>query len=59
MSFVKFVKTLFIQKTAEHGEYMKTYKRRLPLDTFEQFVSTSNGKLLNDKCLESVMGKVY
>ena len=32
-----------------------TYKRRLPLDNFEQFVPSSKGKLVNDICFESVM----
>ena len=33
----------------EHGEYTTTMKRGLSLDTFEQFVSISKGKLENDQ----------
>ena len=36
---------------------MKTYEERLPLDIFEQFVTTSKVKLANDQCFESFMGE--
>ena len=35
-------------QSAEHGDYRKTYEDRLPLDIFEQFVTTSKVKLAND-----------
>ena len=37
----------------EHREYTKTYEERLPLDIFEQFVTTSKVKLAIDQCFES------
>ena len=36
---------------------MKTYGERLPLDIFEQFVTTSKVNLANDQCFESFVGK--
>ena len=42
---------------AEHGDYTKTYKERLPLNIFEQFVTTGKVKLANDQCFESFMGE--
>ena len=44
-------------QSAEHGDYTKTYEERLPLDIFEQFVTTSKVKLTNDQCFESFMGE--
>ena len=31
------------------GEYIKTYKRRLPLDAFEQLTLSSKGKVVNNQ----------
>ena len=44
-------------QSAEHGDYTKTYEERLPLNVFEQLVTTSNVKLANDQCFESFMGE--
>ena len=44
-------------QSAEHGDYTKTYEERLPLDIFEQFLTTSKVKLANDQCFESFMGE--
>ena len=44
-------------QSAEHGDYTKTYEERLPLNIFEQFVTTSKVKLANDQCFESFMGE--
>ena len=44
-------------QSAEHGDYTNTCKERLPLDIFEQFVTTSKVKLANDQCFESFMGE--
>ena len=44
-------------QSAEHGEYTKIYKERLPLDTFEQFMTLSEVELENDQCFESFMGE--
>ena len=43
--------------SVEHGDYRKNYEERLPLDTYEQFVTISKGKLANDQCFESFMGE--
>ena len=60
VNFAMFVRTCFIQKTAQTwGIHKNFYKRRLPLDPFEQFVSSNKGKLANDQYFESVMGEVY
>ena len=45
-------------QSAEHGDYTKTYEERLPLDTFEQFVTISKVKLTNDQCFESFVGEL-
>ena len=42
-------------QSTEHREYTKTYEERLPLDIFEQFVTTSKVKLAIDQCFESFM----
>ena len=44
-------------QSAEHGDYTKGYEERLPLDIFEQFLTTSKVKLANDQCFESFMGE--
>ena len=44
-------------QSAEHGDYTKTYEERLPLNIFEQFLTTSKVKLANDQCFESFMGE--
>ena len=36
-----------------HGEQFKTFKEKLPLDAFEQFVIISKGKLVVDQYFES------
>ena len=36
---------------------MKSYEERLPLDIFEQFVTTNKVKLANDQCFESFVGE--
>ena len=36
---------------------MKTYEERLPLDIFEQFMTTNKVKLANDQCFESFVGE--
>ena len=35
-------------QSVEHVKYTKNYKERLPLDTFEQFVTINKVKLTND-----------
>ena len=37
------------------GDCPNTYNDRLPLDTFEQFMTISKVKLANDQCFESFM----
>ena len=44
-------------QSAEHGDCTKTYKERLPLDIFEQLLTTSKVKLANYQCFESFMGE--
>ena len=44
-------------QSAEHGDYTKTYEERLPLDTFDQFVTISKVKLANDQWFESFVGE--
>ena len=44
-------------QSAEHEDYTKTYEERLPLDTFEQFVTVSKVNLANEQCFESFMGE--
>ena len=50
-------KGLNCHQSPEHGDYMKTYEERLPLDIFEQFVTTNKVKLANDQCFESFVGE--
>ena len=44
-------------QSAERGDYTKTYEERLPLDIFEQFLTTSKVKLAKDQCFENFMGE--
>ena len=44
-------------QSAEHGDCTKTYKERLPLDIYEQLLTTSKVKLANYQCFESFMGE--
>ena len=46
-------------QSAEHGDYTITYKERIPLNTFEQFVTISKVKLANDQCFESFMREFF
>ena len=48
---------LNLHQSAEHGDYTKPYEERLPLNTFEQFVTTSKVKLASDQCFESSIGE--
>ena len=45
------------KKGAKHRKYTKTYEERLPLDTFEHFVTISKVKLANIECFQSFMAE--
>ena len=45
------------KKGTKHRKYTKTYEERLPLDTFENFVTISKVKLANIECFESFMAE--
>ena len=48
--------------SAEHGDYTKTYEGRLPLDTFEQFLTTSKVNLafvIDKKCIKNVRCLIF
>ena len=59
MNFAKFVAHVLYRRPPEHEEDIKTYKRRLFLDAFEQFVPGRKEKLVNNQCFESFMGEMY
>ena len=44
-------------QSAGQGEYTKTYEERLPLVTYEQFVTMSKGKLVNNQWFQSFLGE--